>query len=237
MVLIPKFLWREYRYRNKFIFHYVFRYPFDTQTCPIKVKTPEIFSGQFVLLWSDAPIISNKIKLTQYHVLQNLVYENDTTPNIKIGVQIMLCRKLTYHIVNIYLPTICLIMISGFTLFIDFSHFEVSIMIALTSMLVTYTLYQSVSALLPPTSYMKMIDIWLFGGLIFPFFIIAILVVMDSIVIKEKNEVIDMRKEEKVLKSTIFMRSMQVMLLTIVGTLCIIYWVIGLYHHYSACPM
>ena len=110
-------------------------------------------------------------------------------------------------------------------------------MIALTSMLVTYTLYQSVSALLPPTSYMKMIDIWLFGGLIFPFFIIAILVVMDSIVIKEKNQVIDMRKEEKVLKSTIFMRSMQVMLLTIVGTLCIIYWVIGLYHHYSACPM
>ena len=187
--------------------------------------------------WSDAPIISNKIKLTQYHVLQNLVYENDTIPNIDIGVEIILCRKLTYHIVNIYLPTICLIMISGFTLFIDFSHFEVSIMIALTSMLVTYTLYQSVSALLPPTSYMKMIDIWLFGGLIFPFFIIAILVVMDSIVIKEKNQVIDMRKEEKVLKSTIFMRSMQVMLLTIVGTLCIIYWVIGLYHHYSACPM
>ena len=237
MVLIPKFLWREYRYRNKFIFHYVFRYPFDTQTCPIKVKTPEIFSGQFLLEWGDTPIISNKIKLTQYHVLQNLVYKNDTTPNINIGVQIILCRKLTYHIVNIYLPTICLIMISGFTLFIDFSHFEVSIMIALTSMLVTYTLYQSVSALLPPTSYMKMIDIWLFGGLIFPFFIIAILVVMDSIVIKEKNEVIDMRKEEKVLKSTIFMRSMQVMLLTIVGTLCIIYWVIGLYHHYSACPM
>ena len=237
MVLIPKFLWREYRYRNKFIFHYVFRYPFDTQTCPIKVKTPEIFSGQFVLKWSDPPIISDNIKLTQYHVIQNLVYDNDTIPNINIGVQIMLCRKLTYHIVNIYLPTICLIMISGFTLFIDFSHFEVSIMIALTSMLVTYTLYQSVSALLPPTSYMKMIDIWLFGGLIFPFFIIAILVVMDSIVIKEKNEVIDMRKEEKVLKSTIFMRSMQVMLLTIVGTLCIIYWVIGLYHHYSACPM
>ena len=55
-------------------------------------------------------------------------------------------------------------MIAGFTLFIDFSHFEVSIMIALTSMLVTYTLYQSISAYLPQTSYMKMIDIWLFGG-------------------------------------------------------------------------
>ena len=151
-----------------------------------------------------------------------------------MGVKIILCRKLSYHIVNIYIPTLVLMIIAGFTLFIDFSHFEVSIMIALTSMLVTYTLYQSISTHLPPTSYMKMIDIWLFGGLIFPFFIIAILVIMDFLVIREKNQA---NMEGKVLKSTMFMRSMQVVLSTIGTTLCIIYWVIGLYHHYSACPI
>ena len=214
-----------------------FRYPFDTQKCPIKVQRTDDYYNQFVMRWAPGhPPNISKILLTQYDVHRILEYDNDTSKMIA-EVEITLCRKLSFHIINIYIPTFVLIMIAGFTLFIDFSHFEVLIMIALTSMLVTYTLYQSVSALLPPTSYMKMIDIWLFGGLIFPFFIIAILVVMDSIVIKEKNEVIDMRKEEKVLKSTIFMMSMQVMLLTIVGTLCIIYWVIGLYHHYSACPM
>ena len=31
-----------------------------------------------------------------------------------------------------------------------------------------------------------MIDIWLIGGLLFPFFIIAVLVIMDSMVMKEK---------------------------------------------------
>ena len=154
-----------------------------------------------------------------------------------MGVKIILCRKLSYHIVNTYLPTLCLIMIAGFTLFIDFSHFEVSIMIALTSMLVTYTLYQSISALLPPTSYMKMIDIWLFGGLIFPFFIITALVIMDSLVTREKNQVIDMKNEGKMLKSTMFMRSMQIILLTIGSTLCVVYWVVGLYHYHSACPI
>ena len=116
-------------------------------------------------------------------------------------------------------------MIAGFTLFIDFSHFEVSIMIALTSMLVTYTLYQSISAYLPQTSYMKMIDIWLFGGLTVPFVIFTILVIMDYLVIR------GMRNDGgKMLKSAI-------LLLTIRSFLCVIYWVVGLYHYHSACPI
>ena len=186
--------------------------------------------------WSHPPNI-DKIKVTQYEVLEYLEFDNTSSAKTMVEVKIILCRKLSYHVANIYIPTLCLIMIAGFTLFIDFSHFEVNIMIALTSMLVTYTLYQSISAHLPPTSYMKMIDIWLFGGLIFPFFIIVILVIMDSLVIRDINQVIDMRNEGKMLKSTMFMRSMQVMILTIGSTLCIIYWVVGLYHYYSACPI
>ena len=209
-----------------------FRYPFDTQKCSIKV----FIQDNFFLKWNDPPIIE-KLILTQYDVHQYLEYDNTTSSKDTAEVIITLCRKLSYHIVNIYIPTLCLIGIAAFTLFIDFSHFEVSIMIALTSMLVTYTLYQSISDYLPQTSYMKMIDIWLFGGLIFPFFIITILVIMDYLVNKEKNEVIDVRIKGKMLKSTIFMRSMQVILVTIGSTLCLIYWVIGLYHHYGSCPI
>ena len=201
----------------------------------MEVLRPYAFYNQFVMKWQDPPIIQ-KMKLTQYHVLQHLEYKNITFDN-SIEVEIILCRKLSYHIVNIYIPTLCLILITGFTLFIDFSHFEVSIMIALTSMLVTYTLYQSISLYLPNTSYMKMIDIWLFGGLIFPFFIISILVIMDSLVMREKNQVIDIRKNEMILKSTRFMKSMQIILLTIGSTLCLSYWFVGLYHYYSTCPI
>ena len=221
-------------------FHYdflLFRYPFDIQKCPIQVDRIAEFYNQFVMKWSDPPKIQKMI-LTQYNALQYLEYDNDTSSKITAKVEITLCRKLSYHIVNIYIPTLCLIVIAGFTLFIDFSHFEVSIMIAMTSMLVTYTLYQSISAYLPQTSYMKMIDIWLFGGLIFPFFVITILVVMDFLIMGEKDDIIELSMEGKGrLKSMIFMKSMQVMLLTIGSTLFIIYWVVGLYHYYSACPI
>ena len=176
--------------------------------------------------------------LTQYNVVQYLEYKNYTSSQTSIIVEITLCRKLSYHIFNTYIPTLILAIIAGFTLFIDFSHFEVSIMIALTSMLVTYTLYQSISAYLPRTSYMKMIDIWLFGGMIFPFFIISILVIMDSLIMQEKNLVLDLNDEKNQrLKSTTFMKTMKIMLLIIGSTLFLIYWVVGLYHYYSACPI
>ena len=179
---------------HNYYIHYLcyFRYPFDTQKCPLKVQVPRNYYNQFVLKWGEPPIIQD-IKMNKYDVLKHLEYENDTLSKIIRGVEITLCRKISYHIVNIYIPSFVLMMIAGLTLFIDFSHFEVTIMIALTSMLVLYTLYQSISAYLPQTSYMKMIDIWLFGGLIFPFIIITILVIMDSLISREKNQGIDMK--------------------------------------------
>ena len=197
---------------------------------------PEKFYNQFNMMWGDSPSLE-EIETLQYKVHQRLEYDITTSPKTVLGVKIILCRKLSYHVVNIYIPTLTLTIIAGFTLFIDFIHFQALIMIALTSMLVTYTLYQSISTYLPATSYMKMIDVWLFGGMIFPFFIITILVRMDSLVMRETNQVIDMNNEGKMLKSTMFMRSMQIILLTIGSTLCIIYWVIGLYHYHSACPI
>ena len=65
------------------------------------------------------------------------------------------------------------------TLFIDESHFEATIMVALTSMLVMYTLNQSVGESLPKTSYMKMVDKWLMFSLLMPFLVFLALVLMD----------------------------------------------------------
>ena len=196
---------------------------------------PDKFYNQFNMMWGDSPSLT-KIETIQYTIHQHLEYDNTTSPKTILGVKIILCRKISNHIVNIYIPTFTLTMIAGFTLFIDGSHFEVTIMVALTSMLVTYTLYQSLSTYLPQTSYMKMIDIWLFVGLIFPFLNVTILVIMDALIMKEKDEVIDIKLEGKInINSDRFMRSMQIILSTIGGIFCVIYWIFGLHHYYFAC--
>ena len=210
-------------------------YPFDTQRCPIKLVRPNGFTDQFVMQWDEVSITQH-IQHTEFDNLGELGYNNGNTSMTIVKVEIILCRKLSYYIVNIYIPTLCLILIAEFTLFIDFRHFEASIMVALTSMLVMYTLYQGTSKYLPHTSYMKMMDIWLFGGLILPFDIIAIQILMDYLVMNECNQVIDMKKETQ-LNSKLFLKTMQVSLPIISGTFCIIYWIIGLYYNYHDCTV
>ena len=84
-------------------------------------------------------------------------------------VEITLKRIFQYHLAATYLPSALLMILTTITFFVDEKHFDVTIMVHLTTMLVTYTLYDGVSASMPKTSYLKFIDIWLLYGLIVPF--------------------------------------------------------------------
>ena len=185
---------------------------------------------EFEMQWVYSPQI-DKINIMKYEVDGKVMYNNTNATQNEIYVYIKLRRKLSHHIFNTYIPTFCLAMIAGFTLFIDESHFEATIMVALTSMLVIYTLHQSILTNLPHTSYMKMVDVWLFGGLIIPFVIISILVILDYLIIKESNEVTKIGKSTK-WNSKMFLKCMQITLPITAGILCTIYWIYGLTHYY-----
>ena len=107
-------------------------------------------------------------------------------------------------------------------------------MVALTTMLVIYTLHQSISANLPATAYLKMIDIWLFGGLIIPFIIIGILIILDYLVMRETNSVIELQKEdEKLWTPKYFIKTMRILLPLTVGILMGLYWIFGLIYYFT----
>ena len=209
-------------------------YPFDSQLCPIKLNKTASQEPQFGMKWEKPPIIKDSIELMQFHVIKDLQYNNTNEIQNEIRVYIKLQRKLAGHIFNTYIPTFCLIMIAGFTLFIDYSHFEATIMVALTTMLVIYTLHQSISDTLPATAYLKMIDIWLFGGLIVPFIIIGILIILDYLAMRESNAVIELQKEDEFKwNSKCFIKSMRIILPLTAGCLMGSYWIIGLSYYYT----
>jgi len=106
----------------------------------------------------------------------------------KVNISIKLKRIFTPHITSTFIPTSCLTIIAELTLFIDESHIEATIMVALTTMLVMYTLFQNVSDTLPHTAYLKMIDIWLFAGLILPFFVFICLMAIEKSLNGKKKE-------------------------------------------------
>ena len=70
---------------------------------------------------------------------------------------------------NTYVPTILLLLITYTTIFFDRDLFGDAIAVNLTIMLVMTTIFTSKIEELPPTSDMKMIDIWLISCLVIPF--------------------------------------------------------------------
>ena len=82
---------------------------------------------------------------------------------------IVLKRKVATELLTTYFPTILLLLITFATLFFDKHLFGDAIAVNLTVMLVMTEIFTSKIAELPPTSDMKMIDIWLIFCLVVPF--------------------------------------------------------------------
>ena len=78
-------------------------------------------------------------------------------------------RKVVTELMTTYLPTILLLLITLVTIFFDKDLFGDVIAVNLTIMLVMTTIFTSKIEELPPTSDMKMIDIWLIFCLVVPF--------------------------------------------------------------------
>ena len=78
-------------------------------------------------------------------------------------------RKIAMELLTTYLPTILLLLITFVTIFFDKNLFGDAIAVNLTIMLVMTTIFTSKIEELPPTSDMKMIDIWLIFCLVVPF--------------------------------------------------------------------
>ena len=65
------------------------------------------------------------------------------------------------------------------TLYFKQEHFKTSIPVAMTAMLVMYTLNNSISSKLPQTSNFKFIDVWIIYGLSLHFLILVLLVLIE----------------------------------------------------------
>ena len=106
-------------------------------------------------------------ELTMF-TITNLELKNDPNGNI-VYMAMKLKRKVATELLTTYLPTIPLLLISYITIFFDKELFGDATQVNLTIMLVMTTIFTTKIAELPPTSDMKMLDIWLIFCLFVPF--------------------------------------------------------------------
>ena len=155
-------------------------YPFDIQRCSMIMEVTKTASPLIKLISKDLEYLGKKF-LTQYEVLGTVMDTQEVGKTQQLIVEITLGRQLLGTILNVFIPTIVLNLISYTTNFYKDDFFETVIAINLTTMLVIVTLFVSVSENLPPTSYMKMMDIWLLFNLFVPFLLILIHTYMENL--------------------------------------------------------
>ena len=105
--------------------------------------------------------------LTMFTVTNLTLTKKDTGNMVYMALKLK--RKVATELLTTYLPTILLLLITFTTTFFNKDLFGDAIAVNLTIMLVMTTIFTSKIEELPPTSDMKMIDIWLIFCLVVPF--------------------------------------------------------------------
>ena len=110
---------------------------------------------------------SEDLDLTMF-TITNLALMKQKNANM-VYMALKLKRKVVTELLTTYLPTVLLLLITLVTIFFDKDLFADAIAVNLTIMLVMTTIFTSKIEELPPTSDMKMIDVWLIFCLVVPF--------------------------------------------------------------------
>ncbi|XP_018013295.2 uncharacterized protein LOC108670342 [Hyalella azteca] len=154
-------------------------YPFDSQSCDLYLR---LLSASQDYLYFDTQSASAQYEgnslLIEYQVSPPLVVAVSSKHHSEMKIRIPLSRQYGYAILNIYTPSLILIVISYLSLFFKPRIFEVRVMTALTALLVVATLFTQVSSSLPKTSYFKMVDVWL----LFCIGIIFVIIIFHSVI-------------------------------------------------------
>ena len=96
-----------------------------------------------------------------------------------LKIEIVFKRRIVNEILTTFLPTFLILAIVYATNFFKPFFFEAVVTVNLTALLVLTTLFISVSSKLPPTAYVKMIDVWLIFSQLIPFSEVLLHTFMD----------------------------------------------------------
>ncbi|XP_052794140.1 glycine receptor subunit alpha-2-like [Mya arenaria] len=150
------------------------KYPFDTQECKFELESYGFDTSKLKFIWDDPPMtMSKSIKFPQFSLTSSTTYNCDREyygiMYPCIGVKFILEREYSYYLIQIYLPSILIVILSWVNFWIDCKSVPGRISLALLTVLTMTTQSSGVRENLPAVSYVKAIDVWMAACLAFVF--------------------------------------------------------------------
>ncbi|CAD5220170.1 unnamed protein product [Bursaphelenchus okinawaensis] len=152
-------------------------YPMDRQMCNLKIVSYAYIASQVNITWFDEDAIrySSHIHMPEFYIEKIFDTQCDGTyryaimeetyreaPFSCLSTNILLKRSAAYHVVQSYLPSALIVMISWVSFWIDRRAVHARITLWFTTLLSLFTLHMGVKNGLPESSSVKALD-WWFG--------------------------------------------------------------------------
>ena len=148
--------------------------------------------NQSVTLLPNSLMMEQSEDMTLFSITDKMLISVDR-PRKGVKMTIKMKRKIMSEMMTTYFPSLLLMMITYATTFFKPFFFEAALSVNLTTMLVMTTIFISKMESLPPTSDIKMIDIWLILCQIYPFVEVVLLTAMEY----KRAERTEKRKKNK----------------------------------------
>ena len=140
-----------------------------------------------VTLFPNSVIMKQSLDMTLFSIT-DYILANASDPEDGIRMTITMKRKILSEMMTTYFPSFLLMLITYATTFFKPFFFEAALSVNLTTMLVMTTIFISKMEGLPPTSNIKMIDIWLILCQMVPFAQVVLLTAMEYLREEEQEK-------------------------------------------------
>ncbi|CAF4590533.1 unnamed protein product [Rotaria sp. Silwood1] len=154
------------------------KFPLDNQTCVVNIGSYGFDTNDLAFFWDEAQNIS-AIRVNEDLEMPDFVlsnhearYCNRTTATGSFTcllVVLHLKRLFGYYLVQVYIPSMLIVILSFVSFWIDHKSVPARISVGLLTVLTVTTQSSGIRSQLPRVSYIKAIDVWMSACLVFVF--------------------------------------------------------------------
>ncbi|XP_067214770.1 glycine receptor subunit alphaZ1 isoform X4 [Linepithema humile] len=181
-------------------------YPMDIQICPIYIESFSYNRKKLRLKWGAGGVTVNpELKLLQYDIGKPAVLEEtidymlEKNGNFsRLVVFFRFERQIGHHLIQTFAPSTLVVMLSWFSFWLGLDAIPGRVALLVTSMLTLVTMFTGLKSDIPPVAYIKALDVWMAGCMMFVFAALG-----EFVVVK----VLDLRHAENDSQSSMGSRS------------------------------
>ncbi|XP_052795372.1 glycine receptor subunit alpha-2-like [Mya arenaria] len=150
-------------------------YPFDSQTCPLYLGSFGYTDANINLDWrKQDPVHIKENEMPKFDLrseveLQDYISQAITGSFSTLRVDFFLDRQIGFFWLQIFIPSLLLVVLSWVSFWVDPKAVPARVSLGVTCVLTLTTQSSGTRQLLPPVSYVKAIDVWMFVCLVFVF--------------------------------------------------------------------